>query len=91
MAHTIAPVLCPSPHMHCTMDECRLVATGVGAVGGHARCVPLLPLQSKQWVCDLKMNGSVKDIAFTADSRHMYSVGSELILTPVHARVGHTV
>ena len=37
---------------------------------------PYVP-QSKQWVCDLKMNGSVKDIAFTADSKHMYSVGSE--------------
>lgn len=53
----------------------------------HTVSLPL-PFQSKQWVCDLKMNGSVKDIAFTADSRHMYSVGSELVVTPEHARVG---
>ena len=44
--------------------------------------------QSKQWVCDLKMNGSVKDIAFTADSRHMYSVGSEPNTAAEYGREG---
>jgi len=33
--------------------------------------------QTKQWVADLKMNGDVFGVAFTADSRFMFSTGCE--------------
>ena len=36
-------------------------------------------LQTKQWIADLKMNGSVTDVAFTPNSRHLLSIGSTFI------------
>ena len=41
------------------------------------QCMNAVSAQTKQWVADLKMNGSVRDVAFTPDGAHMLSVGSE--------------
>lgn len=38
-------------------------------------------LQTKQWVGDLKMNGTVRDVGFTPDGRHLLSTGSEFLVT----------
>ncbi|XP_048589194.1 U3 small nucleolar RNA-associated protein 18 homolog isoform X2 [Nematostella vectensis] len=37
----------------------------------------LLSSKTKQWVGNLKMNGSVKDVTFSADGSRMYSTGSD--------------
>ena len=34
--------------------------------------------QTKQWVGDLKMNGTVRDVSFTPDGQYLLSTGSEL-------------
>ena len=39
--------------------------------------MPLVSNRTKQWIGDLKMNGTVKSIVFTPDSKHLLSSGSE--------------
>jgi U3 small nucleolar RNA-associated protein 18 len=39
--------------------------------------VILVSNKTKQWVADLKMNGEVRGVAFTPDSRHLLSYGSD--------------
>ena len=39
--------------------------------------IPLLSNKTKQWIANLKMNGSVTDVAFTPNSRHLLSTGSD--------------
>ena len=53
---------------------------GVWESGGEMwRCDGVLCAcpQTKQWIADLKMNGDVFGVAFTADSRFMLSIGCE--------------
>lgn len=46
---------------------CRAVLCCVGAE------------QTKQWIGELKMNGSVREVVFSADGRYMFSFGSECV------------
>ncbi|XP_064404926.1 U3 small nucleolar RNA-associated protein 18 homolog isoform X2 [Halichondria panicea] len=39
--------------------------------------MPLVSNKTKQWIGDLKMNGRVCDVAFTPDSQHLLSSGSD--------------
>lgn len=47
------------------------------AFQGRDGYIPLLSNKTKQWIADLKMNGSVSDVAFTPNSRHLLSTGSD--------------
>ena len=53
---------------------------------GRGRCSSLTNVKicasgrTKQWIADLKMNGSVRAASFTADSRFLYSAGSDGIV-----------
>lgn len=44
---------------------------------GNDGYIILLSGKTKQWIADLKMNGTVSDIDFTADSKYMLSFGSD--------------
>lgn len=39
--------------------------------------MPLVSNRTKQWVANLKMNGAVKDVTFSADGRKLLSTGSD--------------
>eukprot|EP00731_Ephydatia_muelleri_P030782 Em0022g296a len=39
--------------------------------------MPLVSNRTKQWVANLKMNGAVKDVSFSADGRKLLSTGSD--------------
>lgn len=43
----------------------------------------IYPAQTKQWIGDLKMNGKVCAVAFTPDSQHLLSTGSEHSFSPL--------
>lgn len=60
-----------------TLIDC---APHFGTAWKHLLIVP----QTKQWVADLKMNGTVRDVAFTRDNRHLLSTGSESMITATY-------
>ena len=41
--------------------------------------MPLVSNRTKQWVANLKMNGAVKDVSFSADGRKLLSTGSKCV------------
>ena len=43
---------------------------------GNEGCIPLVSLQSRQSVGTLKMNGSVRTAAFTADGQELLTAGT---------------
>eukprot|EP00051_Salpingoeca_urceolata_P019673 m.290262 g.290262 ORF g.290262 m.290262 type:complete len:535 (+) comp19464_c0_seq12:84-1688(+) len=44
---------------------------------GHDGTIIVLSNKTKQWVADLKMNGSVRQLAFSADSSRLFSSGDD--------------
>lgn len=47
------------------------------AILGNDGYIILLSMKTKQWTANLKMNGAVRSITFSADGNYLFSAGSE--------------
>ena len=55
----------------CPAEEAPLLA-----FLGNQGCIPLFSLRSRQAIGDLKMNGSARAAAFSADASHLFTSGA---------------